>query len=481
MNAKQGFSFAARNFALTCLQALLAASTSQADQALVYSTDFSTGYYSRMATVPPYTPTLQVGLTCSDGAARSSGALTAIVGRFGCDYLQFLDTQNGFATTAQWSTGNGTNPQDFVTVSPTRIYVSLYERNYLLIMNPQTGQHLGQIDLSAFSDSDGIPEASSMVRVGDLAFVALQRLDRNNNFLPTNPSYVAVIDCNTDSIIDVDPQADGTQAIELLGRNPFDDLIYDPVRQKIAVANVGLFGVLDGGVEWVNPLTLQADGVFISELTLGGDLNRNRLYFECTGYAIINDANFYTKLVQYDHCSGTLMGTCRTTNGFTLSDLEIASDGVLFLAERDLIAPGVRLYQLPACNQITVMPVAFGLPPADILLSGACDSEVTDVVSLVPTALGLSANRPDPFNPATTFEVSSPAGQQVSVSVTDIRGRQVRQLWNGILQGTRRTLHWDGTDDRGRGVASGVYYAVVRTADGQGAGSQRTERMTLVR
>ena len=455
---------------------LLCASVSNAEQALVYSTDFSTGYYSSLSTAPPYTPTLQISLTCSDGVARSSGQLTAIVGRYGCDYLQFVDPQNGFATTAQWSTGNGSNPQDFVTCSTSKVYVSLYDRNYVQIMNPQTGQLLGQISLSIFSDSDGLPEAAAMVRVGDLAFVALQRLNRNNNFSPDNTSLVAVIDCTTDSLVDVDALTSGTQAITLQGRNPFDDLLFDPVRQKIAVTNAGAFGVLDGGVEWVDPVALQSQGMFISEATLGGDLNRNRLYVDCTAYAIINDSNFNTKLVQYDHCTGTLLGTCRSTNGFTLSDLEIASNGVLYLAERDLIAPGVRLYQLPACSEITVSPIGFGLPPNDILLSGNCEPTTVDATEATRSALRLSANRPDPFNPATTFEVSSPTGHSLNVQIADIRGRRVRQLWTGMPGASGKLLRWDGTDDAGQAVASGVYFAVVESKSGQ-----RTERMTLVR
>lgn len=452
------------------------ASMTHADPALIYSTDFSTAYYSSMLSAPPFTPTPQIDFTCSDGAARSSGDLTAIIGRFGCDYVQFVDPQSGFATTGQWSTGNGTNPQDFVTCSASRIYVSLYDRDYVQIMNPQTGQLLGQIDLSMFSDSDGLPEAAGMVRVGDLAFVALQRLDRSDNFAPNNPSYVAVIDCNTDSLVDVDPLTNGKQAIVLQGRNPFDDLLFDPVRQKIVVTNAGAFGVLDGGVEWVDPVALQSDGTFITEATLGGDLNRNRLYVDCTGYAIINDSSFNTMLVQYDHCTGTLLGTCRSTSGFNLADVEIATDGVLYLAERDPITPGVRLYQLPACSEITVSPIGFGLPPLDILLSGSGNPTTVDVVATAPTALRLSANRPDPFNPSTRFEVVSAQDQWVTVDITDVRGRRIRRLWSGRPGASGRWLQWDGTDDVGRVMASGVYYARVESKDGQ-----RTERMTLIR
>jgi hypothetical protein len=57
--------------------------------------------------------------------------LVFVVNRFGADNLQWLDPQSGFATkriggtAAQWSTGNGTNPQDVLAVSETKVYVTL--------------------------------------------------------------------------------------------------------------------------------------------------------------------------------------------------------------------------------------------------------------------------------------------------------------------------------------------------------------------
>ncbi len=461
---------------LICLVDVAAISICGAENAVVYSTDFTSAYYSSMSTTSPYSPNINITLTCADGVLQSSGDLLAVVGRFACDYLQFLDPQNGFATTAQWSTGNGTNPQDFVSCSPSKIYVSLYERDFLLIMNPQTGQHLGQIDISAWNDSDGLPEASSMVRVGDRVFVALQRLDRAAGYAASNTSYIIVIDCNTDTLVDVDPVSPGVQAIALSARNPFDDLTYDPVRQKISVACAGNFGDLDGGVEWIDPVTLQAEGLFITEAVLGGDLNRNRMYVDCTGYAIINDSSFNTKLVQYDHCNGTLLGTCRSTTGFNLADIEIDASGVLYLVERDLVTPGVRLYQLPACNEITTIPLSFGLAPQDLLLVGTCEPTPSAAVDAPAPELRVSHNQPDPFNPSTTLWVAAPAGTFVVVDVVDVRGRHVQRLWEGVLHQVNQQFEWDGRNSAGIAAPSGVYFAVLQSGT-----ATQTERMTLIR
>ena len=47
----------------------------------------------------------------------------------------------------------------------------------------------------------------------------------------------------------------------------------------------------------------------------------------------------------------------------------------------------------------------------------------------------------------------------------DVSGRLVRTLADGDLAAGEQRLRWDGNDDRGRALASGVYYLRVETAD----------------
>lgn len=66
---------------------------------------------------------------------------------------------------------------------------------------------------------------------------------------------------------------------------------------------------------------------------------------------------------------------------------------------------------------------------------------------------------PNPFNPATTIRFALPTSQAVSLAVYDVSGRLVRTLLNNSRKpaGFFET-EWNGTDDRGRQVASGVYF-----------------------
>ena len=315
-----------------------------ADRALVLSTDYSTAYYSRLELQPPYSHAINTGSACADAAARGTAGRAYLLGRYGCDHVQVVDGTS-FATLGQFSTGNGTNPQDIEIVSPTKAYVSLYERDFLLIVNPQTGATLGTVSLAAFTDSDGLPEAADMALVGSRLFVALQRLDRNAGYTAANPSFLAVVDLTTDQLLDVNPQTPGVQAIPLTGRNPFGELQVDVVRQRIVVPEAGNFGFLDGGGEFVDPVTLQAEGFFITESQLGGDLNCLRLWTDCTGWAIVNDSTYRTKLVRFDRCNGQVLGTPWQSAGFDLCDVEIDfARGQLLVSDRDLLHPGVRVF-----------------------------------------------------------------------------------------------------------------------------------------
>jgi hypothetical protein len=450
-----------------------AAPAAGVERAVVLSSDFVSAYHSCMNTDSPWSRTVNIAPACADAVVRAHGDRVYLLGRFGCDHVQVIDGTNCQAG-VQWSTGPGTNPHDIEIVTPTKAYVTLYDTNRIGIFNPQTGANLGQISLAAFSDADGFPEADEMARVGDRVFVAVERLDRNNNYSASNPSFLAVVDVTNDQLIDVDPQAQGVQGILLTGRNPFGELNVDPVRRQIIVPEAGNFGALDGGAEFVDPVTLTAGGFFITEAELGGDLNAVRLWTDCTGYAIVNDASFNTHLARFDWCTGTKLQDCLTTAGFNLSDVEIAPNADVFVTDRDLNVPGVRVFQAPGCSQLTVAPLGFGLPPYDIALVG--DLLPTTTPPPAAAALRLLPNVPNPFNPATTLRFAAPTGTPVVLEVLDVRGRRLAVLWDGMAPRETGEVIWRGVDGSGRALPSGVYVARLR-----GAGMQQSVHVTLVR
>ena len=75
-----------------------------------------------------------------------------------------------------------------------------------------------------------------------------------------------------------------------------------------------------------------------------------------------------------------------------------------------------------------------------------------------PTAFTLGANYPNPFNPTTTIPLAVPAGaKNVDLTIYNVLGQPLRQVWKGPLSAGEHRLTWDGRDAQGRPVAAGVY------------------------
>jgi flagellar hook assembly protein FlgD len=76
-----------------------------------------------------------------------------------------------------------------------------------------------------------------------------------------------------------------------------------------------------------------------------------------------------------------------------------------------------------------------------------------------PAAFRLIQNYPNPFNPSTTisFEIKE-TRPDYALSIYNNRGQLVKSLHRGELERGNHSLVWDGKDDNGTSVSSGVYY-----------------------
>jgi hypothetical protein len=74
-----------------------------------------------------------------------------------------------------------------------------------------------------------------------------------------------------------------------------------------------------------------------------------------------------------------------------------------------------------------------------------------------PVTTALHPNAPNPFNPLTDLRFSLRESGPVRIRIHDVRGRVVRTLLDGHVSGGDHTIHWDGTDERGKRLSSGVY------------------------
>lgn len=89
----------------------------------------------------------------------------------------------------------------------------------------------------------------------------------------------------------------------------------------------------------------------------------------------------------------------------------------------------------------------------------------------VRSSLRLSAPHPNPLLNRSTIEFDLPHAQPVRLAIHDVAGRQVRVLQDGALTAGRHHRLWDGTDEQGRSVAAGVYFARLEAGADHAAAS----------
>jgi hypothetical protein len=118
-----------------------------------------------------------------------------------------------------------------------------------------------------------------------------------------------------------------------------------------------------------------------------------------------------------------------------------------------------------------------GVGPSCTSLSIEYEAEGAGVDDELPTRFALHQNSPNPFNPVTTVEYDVPApGGRVTVAVYDVSGRLVRTLVDSPQEPGSLAAVWDGTDERGAHVGSGVYYCRM-----QASGFDERIKLTLLK
>jgi hypothetical protein len=93
-----------------------------------------------------------------------------------------------------------------------------------------------------------------------------------------------------------------------------------------------------------------------------------------------------------------------------------------------------------------------------------------------PSTLRLAGNFPNPFNPKTTIRFELPSAGQAKLSVYDASGRLLRTLVDGKLPAGAHSALWDGKDEAGQSLASGIY--LYRLSAGE---QTLTRKMLLVK
>ncbi len=122
-------------------------------------------------------------------------------------------------------------------------------------------------------------------------------------------------------------------------------------------------------------------------------------------------------------------------------------------------------------------PVASRVVMLEEILSNFGHSSTGRVPSDTPDAGKFFAkNYPNPFNPTTKIEFNMPKAGHLSLKVYNVRGELVKTLIDETQVAGAGSIMWDGTNDQGSSVSSGVYFYEARTA-----GDVQVNKMALVK
>jgi hypothetical protein len=139
------------------------------------------------------------------------------------------------------------------------------------------------------------------------------------------------------------------------------------------------------------------------------------------------------------------------------------------------VASGLHLEHVALEDQtLWLVCDSWGNGPRAYALTGSLDS-----ITASPAAAGgygIGSVQPNPCNPTTTVTYSVAHDGLVNLTLHDLRGRRVRTLVSGHRASGHHLERWDGTDGRGRQVASGIY--VVRLESG---GQVHTRSLAVLR
>jgi len=93
------------------------------------------------------------------------------------------------------------------------------------------------------------------------------------------------------------------------------------------------------------------------------------------------------------------------------------------------------------------------------------DEKVLQLAAAPPRRVALYANVPNPFNPSTRIAFELPASGRAVLDVFDVKGRRVQRALDAELAAGPHTVVWNGRDERGRALPSGVYFYRLQALD----------------
>ena len=159
--------------------------------------------------------------------------------------------------------------------------------------------------------------------------------------------------------------------------------------------------------------------------------------------------------------SGVLKG--KTPKGLSMAFIDIPERKAVF----DFLEYGIQIMKNPKISydiKIVIGELDYVQKMSDEILEN------------IPSTFSLSQNYPNPFNPVTKLDYNLPLRSKVNISIYNVLGQEIKILVNGVKEYGYHTITWNGKDNLGREMASGVYFARITSQS-----FTKTRKMLLVK
>ncbi len=319
--------------------------------------------------------------------------------------------------------------------------------------------------------NDEVELTGAIESLGDKSLVVLGRtfvVDQNTVILDNDKNPITFADLKVGQIVEIraDRQADGTL---LATRIKLEDLPNDEVEVKGAITALGDNSLVVLGLTFV-----------VDANTAVLDNNNNPIKFADlqTGLIVEIRANrradgslLATRIKIEDRLGIQGKVAAVDANGLSLAGLAVAFDANTQFRDasnrpltRQDFRPG-ELVEVQAAQPTPNALVALSVKKAALLTTSAADQ----LSSSLPQNFELLQNYPNPFNPSTTirFQVAANAAvpQAVTLRIYNVMGQLVRTLVTGAFAPGSYIAVWNGDNDRGVQVSSGIYFYELKSGN----------------
>ena len=179
--------------------------------------------------------------------------------------------------------------------------------------------------------------------------------------------------------------------------------------------------------------------------------NENARWGITSGNPLWEDVNEAAELLSGLFLLNITLNKRREISGVYAGDLRKAHKQGCIFAKETAMVPVDESYDLVITSNDPYQA------EVTVALSGTGVNTGNDL-DLLPTVTELTGNYPNPFNPTTKIKFSLKADSKVSLSIYNVRGQKVKTLINDNMEAGYHTIVWDGRDDNGKSVSSGVYF-----------------------